>query len=490
MTTAHTTPTTTVSMTHGQRLRQSPAVKAAIDTLVREARAASAHLTDARPPNPGLRESYEAMMKRAAETRGRGLLYPYLGSGLGRGALVELADGSVKWDMICGIGVHFFGHSEPDLIGEAAASSLDDTVKHGNLQSNMEAYEFAETLLREARKESRLRHAYISTSGAMANENAIKVCYQKHAPASRVIAFRDCFMGRSVTMCQIGDTAEYRQGVPLSTLVDYMPFFDQAAADREGLARHIDLAVLHLRQLLDRYPGQHACFIFELVQGEGGFNVGHRDFFKALMDVCREKKVAIWDDEIQTFGRTRRMFAYEMFGLGEYVDVFCVGKMTQACATLFTEEYNPKPGLLSGTFTGEGLSFRVGRRIIEKLRDGAFYDAPDGREGAFAKHHTAFREQVAALKARHPSLFPEVRDALGHVVDPVGGVGGMMRFTPFGGKRDRINAACKACFDEGVILFSCGHGPYHLRMLPPLPVFDPADWPRVFACVERGLLKA
>ena len=41
----------------------------------------------------------------------------------------------------------------------------------------------------------------------MANENALKVCYQKHAPASRVIAFKDCFMGRSVTMSQIGDFA-------------------------------------------------------------------------------------------------------------------------------------------------------------------------------------------------------------------------------------------------------------------------------------------
>ena len=33
-------------------------------------------------------------------------------------------------------------------------------------------------------------------------------------------------MGRSITMSQIGDTAAYRQGLPLSTLVDYMPFYD------------------------------------------------------------------------------------------------------------------------------------------------------------------------------------------------------------------------------------------------------------------------
>lgn len=488
MTTAPTnaqsiSPSTTV----GGALRASPAVKAALRSLVGEVKAASAQLTDVRAPNPGLKESYDALMKRAADVRGRGLLYPYIGSGLGNGALVELGDGSVKWDLICGIGVHFFGHSEPDLIEESLIGSLDDTVKHGNLQTNFDAVEFGETFAAEARKTSRLKFAYIATSGAMANENALKVCYQKHAPANRVIAFKDCFMGRSVTMCQIGDTAEYRQGVPLSTLVDYMPFFDEAQYKAMGAKRYIDMSVWHLTQLLDRYPNQHACFIFEMMQGEGGFNVGNRDHFKALMDVCKARRVAIWDDEIQTWGRSPRMFAYDYFNLGDYVDVFCVGKMTQACVTMYTEEYNPKPGLLSGTFTGEGPSFRVGRRIVEKLRDGAatFY----GDQGSFARHHAAFTEQVRALAARKPEWFPKVHDTLGYEHDVVGGVGGMMKFTPFGGKKEKITAACKAIFDEGAVVFYCGHNPYHIRMLPPLPVLKIEDWPRIFAVIERALAK-
>lgn len=458
--------------------------------MVRELRRSSAQITDIRPPNPALKDTYDDMMKRAAEVRGRGLLYPYIGSGLGNGALVELCDGSVKWDMICGIGVHFFGHSDPDLAGQAILSGLDDTVKHGNLQSNNEAFEFATTLVSEAKKNSRLKFAYLSTSGAMANENALKVCYQKHAPANRVIAFKDCFMGRSVTMCQIGDTAEYRQGVPLSTLVDYMPFWDAAAAESMGSGgvgkrKFIDMGVKHLTSLVQRYPGQHACFIFELVQGEGGFNVGDRDYFKALMDVCKESRIAVWDDEIQTWGRLPRMFAYEWFDLGEYVDVFCVGKMTQVCATLYTEEYNPKPGLLSGTFTGEGLCFRVGKRIIERLRDGSYY----GENGSISRHHAAFRAEATRLIARHPDWFPPVPSIGPGTPALIGGAGGMMRLTPFAGDKSRIMNACKACFEEGVMVFYCGHGPYHLRMLPPLGIFKEEDWGRVFACLERGLAK-
>src|SRR5690606_18192199 len=146
---------------------------------------------------------------------------------------------------------------------------LEDTTKHGNLTSNNAPYEFAEELVRLAQRNSRLRHAYLSPSGALANENALKVCYQKHAPAGRVIAFENNFMGRTVTMANITDNAAYRQGVPLTTPVDYMPFWTDAAAERAGgKTKFIDRAVAKLEAYIERYPGQHACFIFELIQGE------------------------------------------------------------------------------------------------------------------------------------------------------------------------------------------------------------------------------
>lgn len=62
----------------------------------------------------------------------------------------------------------------------------------------------------------------------------------------------------------------------------------------------------------------------------------------------------------------------------------------------------------------------------------------------------------------------------------------MMKFTPFGGKKEKIAAACKAIFDEGAIVFYCGHNPSRIRMLPPLPVLKAKDWPRIFAVIEHG----
>ncbi len=483
-------PTGTSSTTSPTASGESPAVAAAIAALVSETKARSATITDVRgPASPAAREQYDAMMKRAADYRGRALLYPYIGSGRGNGALVELADGSVKWDMISGIGVHFFGHSDADLTAAAIRGAMGDTCMQGNLQGNADQHEFAEMLVTEAKKRSRLAHAYLATSGCMANENALKVCYQKHASpplgapggAPRVLAFKDCFMGRSVTMSQIGDAAANRVGIPLTTQVDYMPFYDHLAAKRMGVAKHIDACVDRLKEYIERYPKQHACFIFELVQGEGGFNTAPREYFVALMDVCRAHGIAIWDDEIQSFGRTESMFAFEQYDLGHYVDVFCVGKMTQVCATLWTTEYNPGPGLLSGTFTGGSVPYAVGRRVVERLKSGDYF-GPDGR---FARQHRAFCAQVNALAAKHPEWFPR-NDKVDEIT---GGVGGMMRFTPFGGDKEKVQKACKILFEEGVIVFYCGHGPYHIRMLPPLPVFDEKDWPRVFAVIERGLAK-
>jgi len=40
-----------------------------------------------------------------------------------------------------------------------------------------------------------------------------------------------------------------------------------------------------------------------IVQGEGGFRVAPACFFEALMQRCHSAGVAVWLDEIQTFGR-------------------------------------------------------------------------------------------------------------------------------------------------------------------------------------------
>ncbi len=475
--------------TIGASIRSSPSIRAAVDAMVHEVRAKSASINAVRGPlSAEFKSSADEFMKRAGSIRGRDLLFPFIGSGAGNGPFVELMDGSVKIDLITAIGVNFFGHSHPELLRAAAEASVANSVQQGHLLMNEQPCQLSEVLLAEARKRSSMAHVFLCNSGVMANENALKICYQKHAPASRVIAFKDCFMGRTITMSQIGDSAANRVGIPLSTLIDYMPFYDPAAArrmsagDLSGQTRFIDMAVSHLRQYIERYPGQHACFIFELVQGEGGFNTAPREFFRELMGVCRAAGIAVWDDEVQTFGRTQRMFAFDTWDVGDLVDVVCVGKMTQVCAVLYRAEYNPKPGLLSQTFLSSNDALAAGRRVVEMLRDSDLY----GDNGRIARHHALFAEQVRALAARHPQWFPRTNP---HVDDIVGGHGGMMRFTPFAGKKEPVMKLVKLMFEEGVIGFYAGHDPYHVRLLPPVPVLDEGLWPTIFQIIERAMAR-
>ncbi|MFO0894221.1 MAG: aminotransferase class III-fold pyridoxal phosphate-dependent enzyme [Phycisphaerales bacterium] len=463
-------------------LAGTPAVKAAFEQVLRELRQAQAALTGARPPQPEKAALMEQWMTRAAQVRGRAPHYRYLGTGLGNGPLVELVDGSVKWDMINGIGVHMFGHGDPGMTEAALQAALADTVQEGNLQFNADSIAFGEFLVKEASRATRMRHAFVSNSGCMVNEAALKVCQQKRQSAPRIIAFADCFMGRSTTMTQIGDTAGYRQGVALNVMVDYMPFYDPELGPRSA-----EMTLWHLRQVVARYPGQHCCFVMELVQGEGGFNAAPRDFFLPLMELCRAEGIPVWDDEVQTFGRTTSMLACEALGLGDYVDVLTLGKMSQACACLYTPEMSPKPGLLSGTFAAGAAAFQVGLRALTTLRDGGYY----GPEGRIARLHAAFRSHAEALVARHPEWFPPVRDALGRESRRVvGGVGGMMRLTPFGGDKERINRLLGNLFEDGVIAFNCGHGPYHLRFLPPVGVMQPEHFGPVFEILERSMARS
>ncbi|MEM1164912.1 MAG: aminotransferase class III-fold pyridoxal phosphate-dependent enzyme [Planctomycetota bacterium] len=472
----------------GARMRAGDGYTGAISALVDQVRTHQSALDAVRgPTSPEATEHYERFMQLAAEVRGRGLIYPYVGSGLGNGPFVELADGSVKLDLITGIGVNFFGHSDLEMLSVAIRAATADVAYQGNLLMNEEAIRFAETLIRQARAAGAgMDHAFLCAGGALANEHTLKVCFQKRAPkACRILAFSHCFMGRTWAMAQIGDSAGGRDGLPLNVHVDYMPFFDPIAAKRlsagdvSGETRFTDMAVWHLEEYLRRYPDQHACFIFELIQGEGGFNVAPTTFHRALMDVCKAHSVPVWDDEVQTFGRTTRMFACETLGVSDLVDVITVGKMSQVCAVLMSSDMNPRAGLLSGTFLGSSIGLQTGRAGLVRLAGGDHY----GDDGLIARHHAEFRAGVQAIADRHPEWFPRTHE----IDDIVGGLGGMCRFTPFGGDKAAITKTCKQLFDDGVIAFYCGHGPFHLRFLPPLGVMTLDQWAPVFEIVEKSL---
>ena len=417
-------------------------------------------ITSVRPATAGLKDLSKKYIENLNSLRGRNLYFNYVGSGLGQGPYVELVDGSVKMDLINGIGIHILGHSHPVVIEAAIRAAAQDIVMQGNLQPNKEYGALLETLLKAAGRTSRLKHGWIGTCGTIVNENALKITRQKNSPARKILAMKNNFAGRSTMMAEITDNPEYRVGLPAYNEVLYVPFYEV----QEG-ARSIEKAVIELKKHIAENPKNIASFIFELVQGEGGFNTAPPEYFKALFEVCREHRIALWADEIQTFARTGELFAFERLGLGEYIDIVTLAKTIQCGAVLYTDDYNPKPGLIAGTFTASTVSLATGKAVLDYLIDespggssrGDRSEKFLGKDGRIQKIHERFLKMLGVLKD----------GPCKGMIGECGGIGLMIAMTPFDGSKEKTLKLLQTMFDNGLLAFSCGHGPYKIRFLLP-----------------------
>ncbi len=395
-----------------------------------------------RPPDPDRAGSHSLLLREISRLRGRDLYYPYVSSGLGNGPFVQLTDGSVKLDFICGIGAHILGHSHPEIVKAGLRAAMEDGAMQGHLQMSGVYKEALEKLLSLAGKSSRLRHGWICPSGSMANENALKAIRQKKPGARLLIAFEGAFAGRTGLMASITDNPLVREGLPDYNETLRIPFFSKAGGGEPALSA--------LKKHYREKGPEIACFMAELMQGDGGCRRAPREFFLPLFEFCRQKGIAVWADEIQTFGRSGEFFAFERLGLGDYVDVCSVGKALQMSASLWTREYNPRPGLVAGTFAAASSSFHSALAVLRVLEKG--YMGPRGR---ISQIYEGWTGRLKRLEAE--GLLSEIE-----------GWGLMMGAAPLEGRPEQLSRLLQILFQEGLICFSCGHGARRrLRFLLP-----------------------
>jgi len=402
-----------------------------------------------------------AELAELAVLRGRPAFYPYLGSGVGRGARAMLADGRWVFDLILGIGVHLFGHGNPDLTATAIRASASDLVMQGNLIYNREYVALMRTLLAHA--PAGMASCWLSLSGADANENALKLVRQRRGGRSGLIAFRHCFHGRTAAMAEITDRPDYRLGQPSTFPVHYLPFYDRD--DPASAAK----ALAALRDILRDHADTTAAIIVELVQGEAGFVTAPREFFVPLFDECRRAGLAIWIDEVQTFARTTELFATDLLQLASYADVITVGKVFQGSALLMREGFTPDPALMSGTYAGATAAMAVARRVIEKLASEGIF-GPNGREKQLDR---LTREHLERLADKHPGS-----------IGAVDGVGAMIAFRLADGSLKTTREFILRCFDAGLVLYYGGHEPACVRLFLPVVITDD-ELAEVFAIIDR-----
>jgi acetylornithine aminotransferase len=405
-----------------------------------------------------------AELDELAALRGRAAFYPYLGSGIGRGARAMLADGRWVLDLALGIGVHLFGHGNLDLIETAIRAAASDLVMQGNLVFNREYNLLMKTLLTHA--PLGMAHCWLSLSGADANENALKLVRQKRDGRPGIIAFCGCFHGRTSAMAEITDRPDYRIGQPQTFPVRYLPFYDRYDP------RSVSTTLAALRRTIAREGDHIAAMIVELVQGEAGFITAPREFFVPLFDECHRAGIPIWIDEVQTFARVSELFATELLNLADYADVITIGKVFHGSALLFREEFAPDPALISGTYSGATVPMAVARRIIEKLTSENLL-GPQGRESQLEKLTRTHLERLAQAK---PGMISEVD-----------GIGAMLAFRVGDGALKATREFIRRCFDAGLVLYYGGHEPACVRLFLLAGVLTEDELSEAFAIMQRCL---
>ena len=95
---------------------KNPTTESMCDALVSQIIKDNSDITNVRDADAAKKAAYAETLAQFETQRGGALWYPYIGSGRGNGALVELRDGSIKYDLISGIGKNLDIFANTDFV--------------------------------------------------------------------------------------------------------------------------------------------------------------------------------------------------------------------------------------------------------------------------------------------------------------------------------------------------------------------------------------
>lgn len=199
-------------------------------------------------------------------------------------------------------------------------------------------------------------------TGAEAVETAIKTARKwgykiKGIPdgQAEVIVCANNFHGRTITQVSFSTDAQYRDGFgPFTPGFKVIPFGDAGA--------------------LEAAITPHSCaFLVEPIQGEAGIIIPPAGFLKQAAEICRQNRVLLVTDEIQSgLGRTGKLFAFMHEGIRP--DIVIIGKALAGgfypvSAVLASWEIMRvfTPGDHGSTFGGNPLGSAVARAALQVL---------------------------------------------------------------------------------------------------------------------------
>jgi 4-aminobutyrate aminotransferase len=230
---------------------------------------------------------------------------------------------------------------------------------------------------------------------------------------------------------------------------------------------HPDELVQRVLEFIEEYifdklapPEDFAGIFFEPIQGEGGYVVPPRGFFRELEKLARRHGILLVDDEVQMgLGRTGRMWGIEHFGVAP--DILTTAKalsggLIPIGATVFRAELDFKEaGMHSNTFGGNALASVVSIKVLEIVKS----LLPHVRE-----LEGLFRDELGRVKEE----FSKVGDVRG-----LGLAWGVEFVSDKKTKKPDVearNRVISEALKRGLVILGCGKS--SVRLIPPLTISE------------------
>jgi 4-aminobutyrate aminotransferase len=308
------------------------------------------------------------------------------------------------------------------------------------------------------------KQVYYGNSGTEANEAAIKLArYATRRP--RTIAYMSAFHGR--TMGTLSLTASKLTQVegfsPLLGSVEHVPYPYCYRCPLKLEYPSCGFACIDFIQenYFDKYvpPEEVAVWFLEPIQGEGGYVVPPKDYFKEIFKRYGKYGILFSDDEVQSgIGRTGKWFAIEHFGV--VPDMITVAKALGGglpIGALIAREdlMTWQPGSHASTFGGNPVAAAAALAVLSEIEEKKLMDNAR-RQGEYMM-----------------DIFNEWKEKY-EIVGDVRGKGLMIGIEIVKNKKFKEFGVAEAAkiaeiaWKKGVLLITCGRST--LRIVPPLTI--------------------
>jgi len=289
----------------------------------------------------------------------------------GRGSWLVDHTGRRYLDFVQGWAVNALGHC-PREIAAALAAQAQRLIAPSPAFFNDAALSLAQRLSRL----SGLDRVFLASSGAEANEGAVKLARKWGARhkggACEVITLVDGFHGRTLAMMAASGKAGWER-----LFEPKVPGFPKARLNDLDSVR----ALIGPRTV---------AVMLEPVQGEAGVLPATVDFLRGLRALCDQHGLLLILDEVQTgVGRTGTLFAFEHSGT--IPDILTLGKGLGGgvpLAALLAKESVAcfEPGDQGGTYCGNPLMAAVGIAVLDAVAQPAFLAGVNARAQHLQRH--------------------------------------------------------------------------------------------------------